>query len=361
MDGLEIGEQIIQEANILIVDDVIANLIVLTEMIRKSGYVARPVTSVKQATQAIEATLPQLILLDISMPDMDGFEWCERLKKDAKTRDIPIIFISALNSTEDKIRGFNLGAVDFISKPFEHEEVSLRISTHLKIHRMQQELEMYNQKLQKLVKEQMEKIETEEKNLIYAMARMCEARDKGRENHIENIGKNCRLLAMSLHFSGLYEEEITQDYIDTIELASALHDIGKIFIPDNILQKRGKLTIDEDRVLKSHAELGAKNLSEAYAQSEYNDFLKMAIDIAKYHHEKYDGSGYPMGLRGKEIPLSARIVAVVNKYDNLLRDSADEGEEAHKEALQRMKLEANRSLDPDIIEVFLKIQRQLKR
>jgi putative two-component system response regulator len=166
---------------------------------------------------------------------------------------------------------------------------------------------------------------------------------------------------MSLHFSGLYEDEISQDYIDTIELASALHDIGKIFIPDNILQKKGKLTIDEEKILESHTELGAKNLSEAYAQSEYNDFLKMAIEIAKYHHEKYDGTGYPMGLRGKEIPLSARIVTVVNMYDNMLRDYADKGDGAHIEALQRMKLEANHSLDPDIIEVFLKIQRQLKR
>jgi putative two-component system response regulator len=359
--GLVLTEKIEQEVNILIVDDVIANLVVLTEMIRKSGYVARPVTSVKQAIQAMEVTLPQLILLDISMPDMDGFEWCERLKKDATTRDIPIIFISALNSTEDKIRGFKLGAVDFISKPFEHEEVSLRISTHLKIHRMQQELEMYNQKLQKLVKEQMEKIATEERNLIYAMARMCEARDKGRANHIENIGKNSRLLAMSLQFSGLFEDEISQDYIDTIELAAALHDIGKIFIPDNILQKRGKLTIEEEKVLESHAELGAKNLSEAYAQSEYNDFLKMAIDIAKFHHEKFDGTGYPMGLRETEIPLSARIVAVVNMYDNLLKCYEKEGDGAHEEALRRMKLEANRSLDPEILEVFLKVQRQLKR
>lgn len=361
VNGLVLTEKTVQDANILIVDDVIANLVVLTEMIRKSGYVARPVTSVKQAIQAIEVTIPQLILLDISMPDMDGFEWCAKLKKDAKTRDIPIIFISALNSTEDKIRGFKLGAVDFISKPFEHEEVSLRINTHLKIHRMQQELEIYNQKLQKLVKEQMEKIAMEEKNLIYAMARMCEARDKGRENHIENVGKNSRLLAMSLQFSGLYENEITQDFIDTIELAAPLHDIGKIYIPDNILQKKGKLSENEEKIFESHTELGAKNLSEAYAQSEYNDFLRMAIEIAKYHHEKYDGTGYPHGLAGASIPLSARIVSVVDMYDKLLKEYSKEGDGAHEKALLHMKSEASQSFDPDIIEVFLKIRRQLKR
>ena len=361
VNGLVLTEKTVQDANILIVDDVIANLVVLTEMIRKSGYVARPVTSVKQAIQAIEVTTPQLILLDISMPDMDGFEWCAKLKKDAKTRDIPIIFISALNATEDKIRGFKLGAVDFISKPFEHEEVSLRINTHLKIHRMQQELEIYNQKLQKLVKEQMEKIAMEEKNLIYAMARMCEARDKGRENHIENVGKNSRLLAMSLQFSGLYENEITQDFIDTIELAAPLHDIGKIYIPDNILQKKGKLSENEEKTLESHTELGAKNLSEAYAQSEYNDFLRMAIEIAKYHHEKFDGTGYPLGLKGSNIPLSARIVSVVDMYDKLLKEYAYEGDGAHDKALLHMKSEAGQSFDPDIIEVFLKIRRQLKR
>ena len=151
-------------ANILIVDDIVANLVVLANMIKQAGYIARPVTSVKQAMQAIEVRIPQLILLDISMPDMDGFEFCEILKRNPTTRDIPIIFISAMNSVEDKIRGFNLGAIDFISKPFELEEVTMRVNNHLKIYRMQQELEENNARLQKLVNEQLDKIAMEQKN-----------------------------------------------------------------------------------------------------------------------------------------------------------------------------------------------------
>ena len=147
-----------QIPNILIVDDVPTNLVILSEMIKSVGYTPRPVTSVKQAQAAISQKTPQLILLDISMPDIDGFEFCSMLKADVKTRDIPIIFISALDSVEDKIKGFKLGAVDYISKPFEKEEVTLRLNTHLKIYKMQQELESYNKKLHKMVSAQMERI-----------------------------------------------------------------------------------------------------------------------------------------------------------------------------------------------------------
>ncbi|MGN1084459.1 MAG: response regulator, partial [Lachnospiraceae bacterium] len=155
---MNMGEVLDQEANILIVDDVRANLVALTEMVRKAGFLARPVTSVKQAMQAIDAMLPHLILLDITMPEMDGFEYCAMLKKDVRTRAIPVIFVTALASTQDKIRGFHLGAVDFIVKPFEQEEVTMRINTHLKNYRMQQELESYNKRLYKLIQDQMNRI-----------------------------------------------------------------------------------------------------------------------------------------------------------------------------------------------------------
>lgn len=349
-----------QKANILIVDDIIANLVLLTEMIKKAGYIARPVTSVKQAMQAIEAFLPHLILLDISMPEIDGFEYCEILKKDPKTRDIPIIFISAMNTPKDKIHGFQLGAVDFIAKPFEEEEVCLRINTHLKIYQMQQELEVYNKKLHKLVNEQIYKISEEQRNVIYAMAKLSETKDDPAGKHMENIKENARILAMSLQFSPKFERIVTNSFVDTIELAAPLHDIGKITIPDRILLKQGSLTEEEMKIMKTHAEVGAKTLLEIYSHNEQNDFIKMAIDIAYYHHECYDGSGYPKGLKGEEIPLSARIMAVVDVYDTLISERCYKNAYTHEKSIELINIEAGRTFDPDIIEILNKIQRQLK-
>ncbi len=348
-------------ANVLIVDDVTSNLVILTEMIKNAGYIARPVKSVKQAMKAMEVVLPQLILLDISMPDMDGYEFCELLKKDVKTRNIPIIFISAMNATEDKIRGFKVGAVDFISKPFEVEEVTMRVNNHLKIYKMQQELEMYNKRLYKMVNEQIKKITEEEKNFIYALAMLSESKEDPSGTHIRNVGRNCKLLAQSLQFSPKFEKEITNSFISTIEIAAPLHDIGKISISDTILLKPGMLTEEEMKIVKKHAETGAKTLTELYNMNEHNEFLEMAIDIAHYHHEKWNGKGYPEGLSGKDIPLAARIMAVVDVYDALTSERCYKTAYSHEKSMEIINEEAGKSFDADIIEVFNKIQKQLKR
>ncbi len=348
-------------ANVLIVDDVTSNLVILTEMIKNAGYIARPVKSVKQAMKAMEVVLPQLILLDISMPDMDGYEFCELLKKDVKTRNIPIIFISAMNATEDKIKGFKVGAVDFISKPFEVEEVTMRVNNHLKIYKMQQELEIYNKRLYKMVNEQIKKITEEEKNFIYALAMLSESKEDPSGTHIRNVGRNCKLLAQSLQFSPKFEKEITNSFISTIEIAAPLHDIGKISISDTILLKPGMLTEEEMKIVKKHAETGAKTLTELYNMNEHNEFLEMAIDIAHYHHEKWNGKGYPKGLSGKDIPLAARIMAVVDVYDALTSERCYKTAYSHEKSMEIINEEAGKSFDADIIEVFNKIQKQLKR
>lgn len=346
--------------NILIVDDVNANLVVLTEMIRNAGYIARPVINARQAMNAIEALEPHLILLDISMPEMDGFEFCTLLKKDIKTRDIPIIFISALNSSEDKIRGFQLGAVDYISKPFEAEEVHLRINTHLKIYKMQQELEIYNKKLYKIINDQIHKIYDEQKNILYAMARLSAMKESTRRAHLDNVGKNSKLLSLSMQLSPRFKDDITNSFIDSIELAAPLHDIGKLAIRDEVLLKTSDLSAEDRVLINSHTELGADILREIYSYNEHNEFIKMAIDIAEYHHEKWDGSGDPKGLKGAEIPLCARIVSVVNKYDNLMNDRCYKSAYTHEESMDFINKQAGISFDPDIVTIFNKIQKQLK-
>ncbi len=350
-----------QKENVLIVDDVTANLVILTDIIKKAGYVARPVTSVKQAMEAVDALLPDLILLDVTMPEIDGFEYCGMLKKNVKTRDIPVIFISAITTQESKEKGFNMGAVDFILKPFEAQEVYLRVNTHLKLYRMQRELENYNRQLQKTIAAQIRKMNEEQRLIMYAMAKLAESRDNADSSHLENVGKNARMLALSLQFSPKFTKLISNEFADTIEQASPLHDIGKVLIPDRILLKPGKLTPEEMEVMKSHSKIGAETLESIYSMSEKNPALEMAIDIARYHHEKWDGTGYPEGLKGTEIPLAARITAIVDVYDILVSVRCYKSAYTHEEAMKIINDDAGKSFDPDIVEVFNKVQKQLKR
>lgn len=346
--------------NILIVDDINANLVALTEMIRSEGYMARPVTSARQAMNAIETGAPHLILLDISMPDIDGFEFCRMLKENANTRDIPIIFISAFNSTEDKIRGFKLGAVDYIAKPFEVEEVILRINTHLKIYSMTQKLELYNKKLYKIINDQIRKVYDEQRAVLYAMAKLSDARDKSKSGHLERTGRNCRLLAMSMQLCSTFKDEITGSFIESIELASPLHDIGEIAISDSILLKTTALTAEEMEIMKTHTVVGADTLQEIYTYSGSNEYIRMAIDIVRYHHENWDGTGYPEGLAGKDIPLSARIVSIIDAYNSLTRERCYHKAYSHEESVCIINCSSGTKYDPGIISVFNRIQGQLK-
>lgn len=341
--------------NILVVDDVNANLAVLTEILHNAGYIARPVTSARQAVSAIEALTPNLILLDISMPEIDGFVFCSMLKKNAKTRSIPIIFISAMNSPEDKIRGFEAGAVDYIIKPFESEELVLRIGTHLKMYKMQQELVIYNKKLNKIINDQIGKIYEEQKKLIYALAVLSVKGNSSRMQHLEHISKNSRLLAMSLQLSPKYKNQITNSFIDAIEIASQLYDIGKCgelpgqsFVSD----------AEEDEKNWDYTITGAKILEEIYSKNRNNELLKMAIDISKYHREHWDGSGHPQGLKETEIPLPARIVAVVDRYDSLVSNNTEKKDPPY-DGIRMINEKAGNCYDPDIVVIFNKIQQQL--
>ena len=317
---MDMGQTLKGDIRILIVDDVEVNLIILEEIIKDMGYYPLCAQSVKEALQMIQDSdqLPRVILSDISMPEIDGFSFCSMLKKDPYTRDIPVIFISAMDRASDLSQGFALGAVDYISKPFDKTEVEMRISTHLKLYSMQMDLEENNRNLSVVVARQMEKLRIEQKNIMTAFARLIERKENIGSSHSENILYNSRILALGMQFSPMFEDEISDDFIDTIESSAGLHDIGKVMIPDSILLKNGPLTEEERKVIMTHAEIGAQTLIDIYDGTEYNDFVRMAIDIAWYHHENWDGSGYPKGLKGKEIPLSARIVKLVDVFDAMI-------------------------------------------
>jgi putative two-component system response regulator len=330
-------------------------------MLHNAGYIARPVTSAIQAVAAIEALTPNLILMDISMPDIDGYVFCNMLKKSANTRDIPVIFVSALRSDESKIKGLRMGAVDFIVKPFNPEEVMLRINTHLKMYKIQLELEAYNKKLYKIINDQVRKNYEEQKNVIYALGKLIVKLNSSKTAYFELVGKNSRILAMSLQVSSKYQDNITNSFIDAIELASPLLDIGTFAINDVILKKPASLIKEEKDIKKSHTTFGANTLEEIYSLNEHNDFLKMAIDIARFHHENWDGSGYPMGLKGTEIPLCARIVSVVDAYNLIVVDNVCQNVYTYDRGMEIMNEGSGVLFDPDIIAVLNKIHNQLKK
>ncbi|MDE7183361.1 MAG: response regulator [Lachnospiraceae bacterium] len=350
------------DISILVVDDVDVNLIILEEIIKNMGYEALLAQSVKEALQIIEdrEQLPKVILSDISMPETDGFTFCSMLKNDPYTKDIPVIFISAMDTASDLSKGFELGAVDYIPKPFEKTEVEMRISTHLKIYNMQRDLEENNKQLNLVVARQMEKLRIEQKNIMTALARLVESRENVSGSHYKNILYNSRILAEGMQLSPKFEDEVSDDFIDTIESSAGLHDIGKLMIPDRILLKNAPLDEEERKVMCTHAELGAKTLNDIYEGVEKNDFVEMAIDIAWYHHECWDGSGYPKGLKGKEIPLSARIVKVVDVFDAMISERRYKKPIPLEQTLAYMQEKSGTIFDPDIIRVFMRIYRNFK-
>lgn len=345
---------------ILIVEDTDVNALLLEQMIRHMGYSSVRAANGKVAMQLLKEDLPQLILMDISMPEMNGYELCEVLKKNKDTRDIPVIFISAMDGSDARIRGFKAGAVDFIPKPFVPLEVTMRIENHLKMYKMQQEMEEYSYKLNHLVNEQMKRIEQEQKNILFALAKITEGRDNATGNHLANISYNCRMLAQSLQFSPKFEKEITASFIEKIGVAAMLHDIGKIQIQDEILLKPGQLSFQERDVIKQHTTIGARILEEIYGSTEKNDFLPMAINIARYHHERWNGTGYPEGIKGREIPLSARIVSLIDIFDTLTGERCYKLAYTLEESIKIIENCKGNYFDSDIVDVFMKIYKQLR-
>ena len=295
-----------------------------------------------------------MILSDISMPGMDGYELCRILKNDEKTKNIPIVFISAFDAPEDIIEGFSLGGEDYITKPFIPEVVQARVGVHLRLHVARRELKEMNRRLQVSVNEQIKQMEMEKKSVLYAMANIAAVNSDYAKEHVKRLGHNCGILAQGMQLSPVFEDKISDTYIDTIEIAAPLCDIGNIGISKEILQKKGELTEEESSIIQNHTKIGAKLLRDIYVNSDYNDFINAAIDIAHYHHENWDGSGYPDGLKGERIPLGAQIVAIVDRYCALTEKNAH----TREEALEIMSKEADTRFNPDIFKICCKISRQ---
>ena len=338
---------------ILIVDDIETNRVILEEIIKDMGGFPVLAKSGEEALVKVGECDPQLILSDISMPGMDGYELCRILKNDEKTKNIPIVFISAFDAPEDIIEGFSLGGEDYITKPFIPEVVQARVGVHLRLHVARRELKEMNRRLQVSVNEQIKQMEMEKKSVLYAMANIAAVNSDYAKEHVKRLGHNCGILAQGMQLSPVFEDKISDTYIDTIEIAAPLCDIGNIGISKEILQKKGELTEEESSIIQNHTKIGAKLLRDIYVNSDYNDFINAAIDIAHYH-ENWDGSGYPDGLKGERIPLGAQIVAIVDRYCALTEKNAH----TREEALEIMSKEADTRFNPDIFKICCKISRQ---
>lgn len=299
---------------------------------------------------------PDLILMDITMPKLDGYQVCNILKDDPRFRDIPVIFISTLNETLDKVKAFSLGAVDYVTKPFEAEEVLARVRTHLKLRRLHLELEESRLALQSRLHVQTQQLYEMQLSIVRALATLAESRDPQTGGHLERVQHYCRRLAIEAVARNL-DDNLKVSEIPEIAYCSILHDIGKVAIPDAILLKQGRLTKEEYEYMKRHTTIGADTLKIVYTKYRHSS-IQVAMHIARYHHERWDGSGYPEGLEGRAIPVSARIMAIADVYDALRSERSYKPALTHDESVKIMAAEKGSHFDPNLFDAFLANQEQ---
>jgi putative two-component system response regulator len=337
----------LNQYEILLIDDKKENLELLDSFLIGNGYKIRSAINAKMAYMSINAKLPDLILLDIEMPDISGYEVCQTLKEDPKTKDIPIIFISAHNDIKSKIKAFKLGGVDYISKPFANEEVIARVKMHLKLvdyqHHLQREVKNGLLKIKFLNDE----LELTQNEMIITLGTIMETRDDDTGKHVIRVAKYSELLAK------LYG--IDSKTVELIYRAAPFHDAGKVAIPDNILNKPGKFEPDEWEVMKTHSTRGY----EIFKNSK-KPILKMAATIAKEHHEHWDGSGYPKGLKHENISIAGRIVIVADVLDALTNKRVYKEAWSFEKSVEFIAKESGIMFEPKLVTLFLENIEQFK-
>ncbi|MDE6213814.1 MAG: HD domain-containing protein, partial [Lachnospiraceae bacterium] len=305
---------------------------------------------------------PDLILLDINMPEMDGYEVMEKLRADPRTETIPVIFLTADNLAETEIKCFQMGAMDFVTKPFVPDILLSRVSKTI-------ELDQYRHNLEEMVTTQAEMITEDalrlgkiQESVIIGMANLIESRDGSTGKHVKNTQMYVRMIANELLSKGYFSEELTPAYIEDLCKAAPLHDVGKIKIPDAILQKPGKLTQEEFDTMKLHTTHSRKIIETIIGDIEDAHYVRLVEDIALYHHERWDGTGYPAGLTETNIPLSARIMAVADVFDALYEERCYKPPIRPIERIMQIMSEGRGTqFDPTIIDVFMGMLPALKK
>jgi putative two-component system response regulator len=344
------------KTKILIVDDMQSNLELLSQMLRLNGYETRTALNGAHALTTAQTEPPDLVLLDINMPEMSGYEVCDHLKAHETTRDIPVIFISALNEVQNKVKGFGTGGVDYITKPFQMHGMLARVETHLRLRHLQIELErevavrlvaeqvvrQLNVELEERVRARTRELEAAQIEILERLAVAGEQRDTDTGEHTYRVGNLSAQVAERLGFA--------HGDVETIRLAARLHDIGKIGIPDGILLKPARLTEIEYAIMSGHTRIGAAMLAGSSSR-----FVQMAEKIALSHHEYWNGTGYPNQMAGEAIPIEARIVTVVDVFDALIHQRPYKPPWPIADALAEIKQCAGAQFDAQVVAAFLQV------
>lgn len=338
--------------NVLVVDDAPANLSLLAGLLQ-ANYRVKLAASGAKALELVQRARPDLILLDVMMPGMDGYEVCQRLKADPETRAIPVLFLTAMTQTEDEARGFQVGAADFIQKPINPIVLQARVRTHLQVKAYEDELRDRNVWLQTELSQRLQQVDLLRDATLHVMISFAEFRDEATGHHVRRTQEYVRTLAAWLYVQGRHPEVLNPESIDHIARSAPLHDLGKVATPDHILLKPGRHTPEEQVTMRLHAMQGWEMLRRA-ADRMGNDghFLQHAMDIARCHHEKWDGTGYPEGLMGADIPLSARLMAVADVYDALISRRPYKPPMTHEQALGIIRDGAGAHFDPGVVEAL---------
>ncbi|MDR2199776.1 MAG: response regulator [Deltaproteobacteria bacterium] len=358
---------------VMIVDDNIANLQVAKNSLSES-YDVFTVPSAEKMFDLLKRNKPEIILLDIDMPKMNGHEAIKVLKSNPDSCDIPVIFLTAMSSPEDELIGLSLGAIDYISKPFMPQLLLKRVDLHLLVQNQKKLLEMqtkkleaqgkellhFNNNLQNMVEEKSNDVLKLQRAILKTVANLVENRDCFTGGHIERTQRGLKLLIDGLNNIGLYREQLFEWDIDLMLDSSQLHDVGKIAISDVILNKPTKLTDEEFKLMKQHADLGVKIIEEMEREIPNSNFLKHAKIFAGTHHEKWDGTGYPRGIPGEEIPLPGRLLAIADVYDALVSKRPYKQPFSHEDAVKIIKNGKGTHFDPVLVDVFEQVAEQFK-
>ncbi|MGE0875456.1 MAG: two-component system response regulator [Burkholderiales bacterium] len=344
----------VEKRSILVVDDTPENLQLMNGLL-KDDYKVKVANGGERALKlAAQLPRPDLILLDIMMPEMDGYEVCRRLKADEATADIPVIFLTAKTQVEDEQMGFDTGCVDYITKPVSPPILMARVKTHLTLKEAADFLRDKNAYLEAEVQRRTQELGVVQDVTIMAMASLAETRDNETGNHIRRTQNYVSVLAEKLKDHPRFARTLDAATIDQLYKSAPLHDIGKVGIPDHVLLKPGKLTPEEFELMKTHTTLGRDAIMAAEKLIGVEDsFLRLAREIAYGHQEKWDGSGYPQGLAGEAIPVSARLMAVADVYDALISRRVYKEAFPHPDAVAIIAEGRGRHFDPDVADAFL--------
>jgi len=354
---MQVGPTATEKATILVVDDTPDNLALISTLLKDTYQVKVAVSGEKALRIAGGASPPDLILLDIMMPQMDGYEVCKRLQAHPATRGIPVIFVTARADEEDERVGLELGAVDYITKPISPSILMARVRTQLMLKASADFLRDQNAFLESQVERRTREVSAIQDVTILAMASLAETRDSDTGNHILRTQQYVRALAQHLRDHPRFSQFLTDYNMLMLFKSAPLHDIGKVGIPDRILLKPGRLTPEEFEIMKTHTTLGRDAIDHAERALGTNvEFLRLAKEIAYSHQEKWDGSGYPQGLAGDAIPVSARLMAVADVYDALISRRVYKEPMPHAQAVDIIRAGSGSHFDPDMVQAFLVIQ-----